>query len=327
MNDHHTESGYLDRIRGQDGSERCRAVFEEAFQKDRKRAADLLNDPQLTFPCLFLLMPQIASSGLQPALSFRNSVAYGFSRRVLNPEDRTADNGRMSRDEKTRQAFQWMLETGRPEDGLSDDFEEILDITASVLVGTYRDKSILPGIVEMIFSRHKKGHNIHTLVWAVFRFQDPDVLKRIAGHLLSGDRQEATLTCHLLHLDPSEKTAEEYQKQYDEYLQWLEENDPFLYFTEENLQFSSEPVVCRVDLERKYVHKATSAYQKQPVEPSDENEERCLQAFAALGGRDQAALSNYSHKIHSENLSKWKSWMQLPVEEQIKTAKAEEASR
>ena len=69
-----------------------------------------------------------------------------------------------------------------------------------------------------------------------------------------------------------------------------EENDPFLYFTEDGYQFESRPVFCAVDMERKYSIKPWRCTEQRP-QPSDEDESRCIQAFKELSDADKEFLS------------------------------------
>jgi len=57
-----------------------------------------------------------------------------------------------------------MLETGCINDGLNDQYDEILDITAIFIIKIYRDKTILPIIAEMIFRRYKQGLLVQNMV-------------------------------------------------------------------------------------------------------------------------------------------------------------------
>lgn len=322
--DRSNDYGYLDRIRIDGGAEKCRAVFTETCRTNRRRAAALLNDRRVTFPCLFLLMPQIESLRAYPWLNARNTLALGIVRRILDPEGSGGRVSRLSvRNESVHSVLKWIVETGGAEDGMDEDYEEVLDIAVSVLADTYQDKSVLPFAEEMIFRRGKKGHNIHDLVWAVFRIRDPEVLRRIAAHLRSPDTGEAGLAHSLLNPEAScgARPCADPQQEYDDYIRWLDENDPFLYFTGESFQLTGEPAVCRVDLERKYMCKGSPSYEKEPAVPSDDRECRCLEAFRTLGGEEKRVLSEYSCRVHGKDASEWEKWMDLPVGEQIRAAK------
>ena len=85
-----------------------------------------------------------------------------------------------------------------------------------------------------------------------------------------------------------------------------------------SLQYSSEPVHCTVDMERKYLQKLPSTIGS-PLSRQARRKGR-LKAFSAQS-KETKILSEYSCKIHRKNYSEWK-MDTLPIEQQIKTAKA-----
>jgi hypothetical protein len=309
------ENSYLDDVRKSEGDERCRTVFGEACRSDIRRAASLLNDRRLTFGCLFLLSPLITQYRLDRFTNQRNRIALMIAG---SPEAASFSD----RDETARAALKWMLETGRTDDGTSDEYEEAMEVAASVLINTYRDSEALPAVIDMIFDRSRKGRNIHSLVWAAFQSRSPAALKLIAQRITSADQQEARLSCSLLGVEaPESGAAGDNQKRYAAYLQWLEENDPFLYFTGESFQYASRPKFYSVDLERKYISRGTPHYDRQPVSPADEGEREALAAFSTLDPNDKALLSDYSHRLHAKDASEWKEWVRRPIGEQVSSAK------
>lgn len=316
----------LDREWRDHGIRQCKNVFYETYEKNPQNAAALLNDQHLTFPCLFILMPQIKSLRLHPLLNFQNTTAIKIVNRILRYEEAPdRNNNFIFWGNNAQPVLKWMIETGGLGDGLEDDerddYEEVLDISASVLINVYKDASILPAVTNMLFQRYKKGGDIHTLVWSVFSIHEPAVLNLIAEHLRSPDKQEVELACNLLNIKIEENRdlSAECQEKYEAYLQWMEENHLFLSFTNESLQFASNPVFCKVDLERKYVHKANSPHTGQVAAISESIEEKCLHAFAPLSYEEKTALADYSCKRYNQDVSRWREWIQLPVDEQLKT--------
>lgn len=312
MNNIRSGLSRLDSIRLNEGADRCKDVFDEICKKDKATAVALINDRRLTFPCLFTLMPQIESFHLYRRISPIKKTAFWITAQIIKPG--TSGNARYLTEKNSAEysALKWILETGKLEDG--NEYENVLDVAVSVLINMYKDKTILPSVSDMIFMRESKGRNIHDLVWAFFRISDPYALKLIAQHILSPRDSELALS--LLDIK-SDRFGADSEKQ--AFLQWLDENDPFLYFTDESFQLTSRPVFYRIDLERKYVQKSTASHMKQQIVPSDIHENRCLEAFRSLENEEKRILSEYSHKIHND-LSKWKMWMALPVDEQIKAA-------
>ncbi|MDF2685946.1 MAG: hypothetical protein K0S55_1127 [Clostridia bacterium] len=252
IENHLNHDSYLDQIRLRDGVDRCRDVLYQVWRNNRRRTAALLNDPEMTFPCLFILLPQIKSLRLYYLLNNRNRIAAGIVGQIVNARASGTDY-LLYENRTVHSVLRWMLETSGDEENLDDDFRQVLDIVVSVLINTYQDKNVLPNVDELIFRRHKAGRNIHNLVWSLFRIKDPDVLKLVAEHMRSSDPEESEFACCLLNIKASKQTEEntDNQKLYEDYLRWFEENKPFLYFTGECFQSNSEPVVCRIDQNKK----------------------------------------------------------------------------
>lgn len=313
------ENSYLDDVRLSEGAEQCRTVFGELCEKDIRQAAGHLNDPRLTFGTLYMLSPGITQFHLERYMSPRNAAALRLVRAAGRPEG-------IGTGETARTAMKWMLNTGRADDGMSSEYEEAMDIAASVLINTYKDADALPAAVDMIFNRSRIKHNIHSLVWAVFQSRNPEALKLIAQRLRSPNERDARLACSLLGIEAENSSDESIRGQYEAYLQWLEDNDPFLYFTGESFQYTSRPAFYSIDFERRYLHRGTPRYDHQPVSPAGEEEQAALAAFKPLSREDQALLSGHSQRLHKSNPAEWKAWVQQPIEEQIRSAKLSRGS-
>ena len=323
MNGHPLEkrSG-LDKIRFAQGQAKCREAFRNAARRSGRGAVSLVNGADLSFACLYILRPEILELRLSPELNRRNILALRITDHILRPQGapRTVRLSAKSRDMQS--VLRWMLQTGDA-DGADSGLEQVLDVAACVLLKAYRDQSVLPLVADMIFARGRKGHYIHDLVWAAFQARDPAVLTLFAQRLLSGEAEDARLARELLQIESQDADgAPDPHAAYDAYLRWLAENDPYLYFTDENFQLSGRPRFCRVDLERKYLQKGTPSYDNAPLRLSGENEQKALAAFKALDAEDQSALSDYSRRMHEENPAAWEAWARAPIAEQLEAAKS-----
>lgn len=309
-----SQYSYLDNIRINNGIDKCKAVFNEVLYTNKSRAVALLNDKRITFVCLFIFLPEIETFDLYRNLNSKNITALKITDQILN------FNGNLFsvKSKNVYSVIKWIFDTGFSEDGLNNDYEQVLDTAAAVLINTYKDTNILPAAADMIFKRNKRGAYTHDLMWSFFQIRHPYTLKLIAERIRSSDKEDAELACKLLNIN---SISDDNQKQYEDYLQWLKENDPFLYFTGENLQFSSHPVFCKVDLERKYLVRGIPTYSRQPYYPVNDIEKRCLEAFKQLNDEEKTVLSDYSYKIHNQNISKWQEWLQYPIDKQINSVK------
>lgn len=319
MSNHEVLSA-LDRARVNYGNDQCITVFEHAYQKSRQEAVALLNDQALKFPSLFILLPKIDAYNLYPSLNTRNATACNVVKRILHPEEFYDDNLFVSAHESLHPILKWMLQTGGKADGLNDDYERVMDFIASMLLVVYHDKSMLPAVLDLIAKRYKQAHYYHNLVWAYFQVHDPYVLELVAERLLLPEQEDVELACYLLNLDYPRPPVDK-QQLYDNFHQWLEENTPYLNFTGESMQFSSRPVFCRVDLERKYLHQVSNSYDHQPVTPSNETERQCLEKFQSLSELEQEVLAAFSHRLYQQDVNEWKAWLGRSVEEQIAVAR------
>ena len=320
--DHLNDYSYLDQIRMTEGTEKCKGTFLEIFRKDVRRAATMLNDDRLMFPSLYILREPILQQRAQRYLNSRNMTALQIANRVKGPKTPGA-NSLSPKQNSAYPVLKWILETGSAEEIPEDDYEEILDVAASVLITVHKDADILPLVVDLIFKRNRDGRYIHDLIWALFRFQDPQVLKLVAQRLVSSEPKDAELAAELLNIDKTDLQAVrgDGKGRHEGYLHWLEENLPYLYFTQETFQYTSKPTFCAVDLERKYLQKGTPSYSKEPISSLDDDENESIAAFQRLSFEEKKALSDYSQKICSKSVPAWKEWLHAPVKEQIKTAK------
>lgn len=312
---------YLDSVRLRAGEDRCRAVFRDILRRNPRRAAAMLNDRLLSFPCLYILRGQAMDARVYKLLSLRDKIALRTIEQVKKPGEK-AKCGREKSD-PAHSALKWVFVTGSANEIPEDDYEEVIDKAAAALLITYKDKDILKGTADLIFRRGREGRNNHDLIWLLFQVRDAEVLKLIAQRLRSPDRCDADLACELLNLD---EKGLDYGKSGEElhsaFIRWLEENDPYLYFTDESFQYSSKPAFSAVDMERKYLHKGLRTYEKEPLVPEDDDEAGCLEVFRQLGDGEQRALSEYSHSIHADGAGYWRRWLHLPPEEQLRAAAA-----
>ncbi|MBX4264618.1 hypothetical protein [Clostridium estertheticum] len=205
---------------------------------------------------------------------------------------------------------------------LSDDNDEILDVTASLLIKTHNDNTILPTIVDTIFSRNRRGQFNHDLIWTFFQARDPYSLMLIANYLDSENINDVKLAGQLLDFVPSIDMTRivDVKKQYLSFFYYLKENYPFLYFTGESFQRTSNPKPYAIATDAKYLCKRVSVYTGKPFIPLTENENILSNYFNELDDNNKQLLSNFSLKIQYQNKYLWRSWINQPIINQIITA-------
>ena len=217
-----------------------------------------------------------------------------------------------------------MFERGIYQYRISNEDDEILDVTALLLIKIHKDKSILPNIVHMIFSKNRKGLFTHDLIWAFFQAKDPHSLMLIANYLGSDDENDVKLACKLLDFAPTVDmmVGKGSAKQYTSFLHWIEENYSFLYFTGESFQRTSKPIPYIVALDAKYLCRKVSLNSGKSLIPYTEKEMDLLGYFNNLDEDTKLLLSRHSFKIHYENIYLWESWINYSINKQISIAEA-----
>lgn len=310
----------LDRIRRIQGADACKSYFHELAASNRKNAVFLLNDRRMSFGTLFLLSDELKGRATAEGLSPRNRAALKLCSGILAGKSSAKGEKISYRDPMTRAALLWMFQTGCKDDGANNDFDEVLDISASILLRYYREKSILPAAADLLFQRGKKGTYRHDLAWAMIHSHNPDVLQILSEHLLSGDEAEAGLARALLSLPDPGPSKAACQEQYRSYRNWLRENRPYLYFTGEGFHRSSRPMPCGVDLEAKYLGKTISPHSRAPLAPWTEAETTCRRFFCKASENNKKLLSSFSLRLRRQNPARWHRWIRLPLEEQIRIA-------
>ena len=318
---------YLDAYKSSHDIDQLKKNFYSLGEKDRQKAAAQINDPNLTFPTLYTLLAEIDALELYPLLSLRNTTALRICSKALREDTLTAHlhTENQVSNEQTYHVLKWMFDTGWKEDGLSNQFDQVLDVTTATLIKKYKDSSILPTVVSEIFERNRKGCYIHDLVWCFYETRNPNALKLAARYLRSENPEDVKLASELLHYtsEEEEEVHGNPERKYESYLNWFKENQPYLYFTGENLQCSSEPQAFKVDLDAKYLSKnRQTASQKKPYSLTKFEQEK-LEQFHQTKDSDRKLLAKYSKQMYSKNPQQWKEWMHADINQQVKYAKGQ----
>lgn len=316
----------LDRVRHDRGNDGLRDYIKQLAQKDRGKAIDLINEEELSFTSLFVLRDEIQQLEFFDQMNIRNKIALEIVDETLkeykvelSPSDMVSNFI-----QNVRTALKWMLTTGAFDDGMSDEYDEVMDVTAILLVKVYKDKGILPLLADMIFKRYKMGTCIHDLAWAFFEGKEPYSLILIGNKLRSREFKDVELACKLLGFIPGVdvKSSVDGETQYFGFFNWIEENRPFLYFTGESFQQKNSPTPYVVVLEAKYLCKVISIDTGKSLEPLTREEDELLSSFDKQDDDTKTLLSNYSFRLHYDDVNGWNMWLHRPIETQIKIAKA-----
>ncbi|MDF2545359.1 MAG: hypothetical protein K0R93_257 [Anaerosolibacter sp.] len=314
----------LRQTRSHDELNNIETAFRALIETDLEKALYLINHETLPFTSLFWLRHDIEKHGVFDQLSLRNRTALSIVNEILLGKRDTLSMPCSYCDyiQTVHSVLKWILETGSIDDGLSNDYDQVLDITAVLLIKIYRDKTILSTISDMIFKRYTKGHFINDLVWAFFQSHDPNSLIFIADHLKSEEPKEIELARKLLRFCPSIDDHSKTLEEYTAFTDWLKENSSFLSFTGESFQQSTNPMPYVVILEAKYLYKTVDLLTGRSFEAFTENESLLLDEYKELDNDTKILLANFSYRLHQRDLSSWKTWIDYPIEKQLSIAKS-----
>lgn len=317
-------SGGLESIRARYGNERMKSYFTTIAARSRQQAVALVNDRELMFYTLYQLLPEIEAQGLASQLNMRNLTAIRLSAKALNNQQLLNSlPGVPETDEETHHGvLKWILKTGAADDGAENSFDRVLDSAAALLSNRYKDAKMLPVMADIIFRRNQKGLLIHDISWAYFASRDPVTLRLAAGYLRSSDEKDYLLACHLLSLQPTipEERPTAQQQQYTDYMNWLNENYEYLYYSCESFQFTGEPRPFLINPAAKYLGKPISPVSNAPLTPFTDEENLLLAKTEVLTQEQLVMLADYSSWLRKQNVSRWKAFLSLTAEEQLTIA-------
>ena len=314
--------GYLDIVRHNSGVDKLKIFFHTLVKNNAGNAITLINDKSLHFASLFVLKPEIEGLNLSVHLNSRNQYALAVINGILAGDHSTIGRLSSSRNQMMHSTLKWMFGTGCINDGLSNQFDEVLDTAAILLIKKFKDKTDIHIIVEMIFNRHKKGLLIHDLVWAFFEAHDPQSLILVANRLCSNDSKDVELARKLLKFIPCiGMNNKDNIEQHSCAVHWIKENHMFMFHTGEGFHQRSDPKPYALSLEAKYLCKASPAHDEKAFRSFTQNEHSLLNKFRGLDTDTKTLLSDYSFWLYRQNPYLWDTWLRYPVDEQIRTAK------
>lgn len=316
----------LDRIRIDNGIDNLKVHFQELAENNKKEAVNLINSANLHFPTLFELRKKINDLDLFDDLNLRNKTAIEITDEILEKKKKISINEYVSSDlaQIAYSVLKWMFDTGFYDDGIDNEYDEVLDIVAILLIRIYRDQSILPTVVDMIFERNRRGLFTHDLVWAFFESRDPNSLMMIANRLLSADDNDIDLASKLLSFIPGIDKNNDInkEKKYTSFMNWIQENNSFLHFTGQSLQQVNRPITYVIALEAKYLNKYASVDTGKTLKELTADENRLLKEFNKLDSDTKLLLANFSSMLYHKNKHWWNEWIHYPIVEQIRIAKS-----
>jgi hypothetical protein len=315
--------GDLDRIKLNNGNESLKNYFHNLLLTDSNKAINLINDEHLNFSSLFILRSIIKKFNLASNLNNRNKYTIKLINQILIRDKINLKKLSTSEKQNMYLLLRWIVETGFNDDGLNNQYDEVLDAAVLLLIKVYNDKTILNIVVEMIFNRNRKKYYNYDLIWGLFESREPKLMFLVANRLTSNHWMDIELSRKLLKFIPDFEAN--YNKNnlqlYNYANKWLQENYLFLNYTGESFQQSCNPKPYILCLEAKYLCKPVLAPAEEPRISLSDREQKLLDGFKALNYESRNLLSRYSYSIYRQNIDWWRIWINYPVATQIRYAK------
>jgi hypothetical protein len=311
----------LDELRLNEGAKGLREYLQNMTVTNPSEAGRLLNDPNLRFATLYLSENLAANSEVFKYLTVRNRNALKLIRLLRERDFSKVEDLLPNYGDAIHTCLKWMLQTGYIDDGLDDDFDEIIDESVILLVQVFNDHSVVPLLTDIIFNRNRQKRYIDDLVWAFFEIHNPEHLLYIADRLKSDHPRDIKLALKLLNFVPSVQNSAYINRSrlYTECVNWIKENAEFLDYTGETFQQANRPIPYQLSYENKYLHK-TKKVGETHAESAEEDESHIIDGFSRLNEQAKEVLSDFSCKLYNKDPKAWKEWIRSPLDEQIRIA-------
>lgn len=313
---------FLDNIRLSNGIDSFTNYCHSLMMNGDVKVIELMNETNLQYCSLYILQPELESFELKEHLNERNKTALRITNDISVRNSEDIGILTEGRNIHTLGVLRWMLGTGYKDDGLTGGYETVMEQTAILLSRTYRDTNLLGEIEEMIFERYRKGLFVHYLIWALFEARSAYSLVLLANRLHSPVRSDVELAARLLSFIPGIASGSKTENinLSSEAINWIQENQQFLYYTGESLHQTGNPHHFDIAREAKYLCCPVSIEDGRYLRPADDNERSMADAFNSLDKESKRLLSDCSYLLYRKNIHQWNTWMKLPVEGQIKLA-------
>ncbi|MFT8316666.1 MAG: hypothetical protein ABF651_00170 [Sporolactobacillus sp.] len=285
------------------------------LQKDPGYAYELINDPSLEFPVIYLLKDQLHARGSE--LDSRVRIALAHVSNVLHGADLGLDESLPFADQhdKVVGSLLWVLQTGW-KNILSTDYAQVIDLTAIEMLHTYH-YDWLKEMTDLIVYRYKNKSQRHYLISALLETANPHFLVYLANYLLSDQNVENEFARKMLGFIPEIRHAADNQAAFFAFESWYEKNEHYLVYTGETNDAIPGGRPFRIHHSAKYLGKAVNPKSGEPIQAMLATEKDNYQQFIRLPDRSQISLSVYSADLRNEQPQRWRHWMNQPLSQQL----------
>lgn len=290
-------------------------AWSEWRRTDQRHAFELINDPQLEFPVLFMLKDQLQERDSD--LELRPRIALSQIQNVLHGADLGISEGAPFPDQHDLVvgSLLWILDTGW-KNIISTDYTQVIDQTAIHVLHTYHQDWI-KGMTNLIFYRYKNKSQRHYLISALLDTANPISLIYQANFLLSDQSVESDYARRMLGFIPEVRHTPDNETAFLSFESWYEENEHYLVYTGETNDAVPGGHPYRIHYSAKYLGKAVNAKSGEPIQEMLPGEKQNYTDFLKLPGRVQVSLSSGSARMRKQQPKSWRAWINQPIQKQL----------
>lgn len=279
--------------------------FLDKFVKniDNKTAINIFNTEKISFVTFYQLIPHFEKQNLIEKFPRK----YNVTHKILN------NNIENIKENDLYNAQKWIFSSAVNENYFTNDYDEIIDNSANSLLHDFKDYSILNDVCTLIFMRNRKNLYNHDLLRTYLMVNDKNNIKYIINMLKSSDITDVDFARELLDNFNTENTKIE---TFSAWNNWYNENSPYLFYTNENFQQTSNPSTYKIDLKSKYLQKSITNNRENDIFSIKEQEK--LKEIENIAENDVLSVCHYTHLV--KNYKKKSDWTALPINDRIRIA-------
>jgi hypothetical protein len=295
------------------GARELRDGWKQLFEEDRDSALDFINDPDISFPILYSLAPELINHN--ESLTAKNQLAMNHIFSVIkgDPFGLLNDIDLFDQYHYCVDCFSWIVKTGGTE-VVDENYSPVID-QACVYLLLHLKMDCLEDVVDILFYRNRSGGQRHYLLSAFYDAANPKGIIYVAKFLRSDDPKDVALAQSILAFIPDVAHTPPTQGE-DLVLSWLEDNSDYLTYTAENNDSHPYPVPYTIHHTAKYFGIPVDAKTGNLLYPKNNETNDKWAKFQSLPQHIQNRLSVQSQKIRRWSRAEWSEWMRISVDSQ-----------
>lgn len=298
----------LEKTRQLYGVKKLNEEFQKLLNLNKSTAISTINSQNISFYTFFTLIDVIKSNNLQYCLNSK----YIFVLNITDEnEQKKLDNLHYNKNSEYHDYLLWIFKTGYKFDGYNNDFDELLDYSAVNLLLNYKNYSILNDVCTLIFKRNRENLYNHDLIWAFLKSKNKFLFLEILKYLKSSNIIDREFANELL----SQFTNDKVENSYKYWSKWINENNDFLFYSNQHFQLTSNPKCYLIDYDSKFIGKSCINYTKNSF--SDNYHTKTLDDLHKYDEETVKTACNHSYFMRNTNKSNWE---KLSVDDKVNLA-------